>query len=129
MSLSGFRRYVENSFVGTVKKQLGVPKNVWLGMPITVSHTKIGNHMIIDPMTFFVTDFDSAEVTIKSVPKPGYGEDDDYGNDEEDDGDDEINMDKGSIQNLSFTLSKKNFYKLLEPIVPPQDAGMGLGGL
>ena len=126
--LKGFRRFVEekDQFVSTIKKQLDVPKKVWLGMPISLSNVKLGGHMITDPTIFYVTDFDDVSVTLTNVPKPGHEHDDDY---EEDDPDDEIDLDKDTIRgHIEVTIDRDDFYKLQEPQGMTQGGGMGMGG-
>jgi hypothetical protein len=135
--LKGFRKFVEekeqpDKYVSVVKKQLKVPKSLWLGMPVLVSNTKIGDKTIIDPTMFYVSDFDRDSVTIVNVPDPG-----DYEGEEGDidsDPDDEINLDKKGIHgHVEFVLSRDDFYQLQTPQIPPggdaMGGGMGMGGL
>jgi NACalpha-BTF3-like transcription factor len=110
----GFRRYHEkeekekpDQYVSTVKKQLGIGKKLWMGMPVVLSNVKIGKSMIRDPRVFYVTDFDDATVTIKNVKNPM--------SQEEEDMDDEINLDKDDWDQKQFVLPRNDFYKLLEP--------------
>jgi len=113
-----------DQFVSTVKKQLKVPKTVWLGMPVTISNTKIGGQLVREPAVFYVTDFDDASVTIANVPTPG-------NLDIDDDPDDEIDTDDTFLKGKhDFTLSRDEFYKLLEPQIPPgvDTSTMGGGG-
>lgn len=121
----GFKFFEEDEpdkFVATVKKQLKVPKAIWLGMPVTISNTKIGNQLIREPAVFYVTDFDDASVTIANVPTPG--------NMDTDDLDDEIDTDDSFLKGKhSFTISKDEFYKLLEPQMPPGADTSGMGGM
>ncbi len=132
--LRGFSLFVEeeedkdhepDSYVSTVKKQLHVPKKLWAGMPVLVSNTKLGNHMVTEPTMFYVKDFDDISVTLVNVPKPGSNDD----NDDKDDPDDEIDLDKQTIRgHLEITIDRDEFYKLQEPQVPPGGGGGGMGG-
>jgi hypothetical protein len=102
----------KSKYVSTVKKQLSVPKQVWMGMPLLISNTKIGKQMITTPTMFYVTDFDDSSVTLTNVPKPG--EPDDI--EDEDDPDNEIDLDKQTIKGrIEFTISKEDFESLQEP--------------
>lgn len=129
----GFRKFFEeegegNKFVSTIKKQLHVPKALWLGMPIVMSNAKIGGHMIHQPTTFFVTDFNDEEVTIRSVGFPGYGED--GTDDSDDDIDGEIDMDRGDLNaGKEFIITREAFYKLLQPDASSSLAGSPMGGM
>lgn len=116
--LRGFRTFMEDDkYVSTIKKQLGVPKKLWLGMPVLVTNTKIGKHKIDTPTMFNVTDFDEKSVTVATVANTGV-----------EDLDDEIDTDK--IGEIEITISRDDFYKLIEPQVPPgADTGGMMGGL
>lgn len=118
--MKGFRQFVEedkSQFVGIVKKQLGVPKTLWIGMPVLVSNCKLGKYEIQQPTNFIVSSFDDIGVTIRRIADPTVFEDDP---------DDEIDPDEDE-QDLEITISLEDFYKLLEP--PPMPSGGGMGGL
>jgi len=108
-----FRFFQEDKakFVNTVKKQLNVPKKLWLGMPVVLSNVKIGDVFIRSPKVFYVTDFDDSVVTIRNVSNPMNV-----------DTDGEIDLDKSDFENKSFVLPRQEFYNLLEP------QGMSSGG-
>jgi hypothetical protein len=106
----------KDAFVNTIKKQLGVPKKLWLGMPLLVSNCKLGNQMIREPTMFYVKDFDDDSVTIKNLP-----------NATSDDEDGEIDVSKGTIHGeIEAIITKKDFYNLQEP--QGMQAGGGMGG-
>lgn len=101
----------KNKYVSTVKKQLYVPKKIWMGMPLLISNTKIGKQMITSPTMFYVTDFDNNSVTLTNVPRSEEPFDA-----EEDDPDGEIDLDKGMIKGrVVLTISKQDFESLQEP--------------
>lgn len=127
--MKGFRQFVEKEdpekFVSTVKKQLDIPKRIWLGMPLTISNTKIGKQMITSPTMFHVTDFDDVYVTLASIANPGHEHD---GEPDYEDPDDEIEMDTDNVRGkFEITINKKDFYKLLEPQIS-QGTDMGMMG-
>lgn len=114
--MEGFRQFVEKKdYVSVIKKQLGVPKKLWMGMPIPLSNVKLGKHKIIEPQTFYVKDYDDISVTLVNVEMP------------DEDQDDEIDLDKtGSIE---VTISRHDFEKLLEPQIPAGADTTMMGGL
>ena len=138
----GFSLFVEeeedkdhapDAYLSTAKKQMGIPKKLWAGMPILVSNTRIGKRMITDPTMFYVTDFDDTSVTLVNSPKPGSLDDTSDGEPAEDP-DDEIDLDKGTVHgHIEITISRDDFAKLQEPQIPPgMDAssmGGGMGGM
>lgn len=126
MRFKTFFEEEESKFLPTVKKQLGVPKVMWLGMPFLVSNTKLGKHKITEPTTFYVTDFSDDYVTLSNVPKPGYGQNANGPEDiDDDDPDDEIDMSRGTISGRSeITITRKDFEALQEPQMPPQSSGV-----
>lgn len=97
----------KDQYVSTIKKQAHIPKKLWMGMPVILSNVKIGKSMIREPRVFYVTDFDDGTVTIKNVKNSM--------SQEEEDGDDEINMDKDDWAQKKFIIPRDDFYKLLEP--------------
>ncbi len=116
----GFSRFHEkeeqekpDQYVSTLKKQVDIPKKLWMGMPVILSNIKIGKVSIRDPRVFYVTEFDDETVTIKNVKNPM--------SQEEEDMDDEINLDKDDWDQKQFTIPRKEFYKLLEPEVQGGD--------
>jgi hypothetical protein len=121
--MKGFREFVDKEkYVATVKKQLGVPKKIWLGMPLLLSNTKLGNRMIGQPTMFYVTNYDKNSVTLSNATEPGSQE-------REYDADDELDLDKSTVQGkIEITVSMQDFYKLQEPQVPPGGGDTGMMG-
>lgn len=110
------------SMVDITKKQFGIDKKTWIGMPLMVSNTKLGKHMIRQPTMFYVSEFDDDTVTLTNVLDPT-----DMG-DEDDDEDDEIDLDRNDLHDtIEITISKSDFYELQKP-QGMQPAGAGLGG-
>ncbi len=106
----GFKVFCEehtrpDSFVSQIKKQVHVPKKLWFGMPVVISNTKLGEHLIREPTAFYVVDFDSHTVTIKPVP---------YAYNDED-MDDEIDLADDHEEGEEYTITRDNFFRLLEP--------------
>lgn len=102
-----FRQFVENKFINIAKKQLNIPKRLWFGMPLMISHAKIGNYNVVQPTMFYVKDFNRDSVTISNLQDPL-----------QQDSDDEIGIDNNSIE---ATIDINDFYKLLTPDAPPSD--------
>lgn len=124
-----FRQFSEekDKYVSTIKKQLKVPKKIWLGMPLLLSNVKLGKQKVTSPTMFYVKDFDDNYVTITNVMDIGQEEDPI----DDDDPDGEIDISKRDIHGkIEVTMSKMDFEKLQEPqgMSQGQDAG-GLGGL
>ncbi len=112
----GFRLFVEKTdFLSTIKKQVRVPKKVWFGMPLTIGANKtmkMDGRVFRGPMTFYVTEFDDATVTMKLVRNPM-----DFSN--EDDIDDEVDLDNvDDGEEHQFTIPRTVFEKLLQPDNP-----------
>ncbi len=108
----GFRVFCEDSsrpdsFVSQIKKQAHVPKKLWMGMPVVISNTKLGEHLIREPRAFYVTDFDSHTVTIKPVPNAATDDDNDV--------DGEMDLGEDDIVGQEYTITRDNFYRLMEP--------------
>lgn len=127
--MKSFRTFIEEkeakpaNFVNTIKKQMGVPKKLWLGMPILLSNVKLGKHTIGSPTMFYVSDFDKSSVTLVNVPDPSY---------EGDDLDGEIDLDKRTVRgDIEVTIDRDDFYDLQEPQITPgaDTTGLGMGGL
>lgn len=131
-----------DSYVSQIKKQTKVPKKIWLGMPVVISNTKLGDSMIREPTAFYVIEFDTHTVILKPVPY-AYGDEDQ---------DDEIDLEKDDGKGKTFTITINNFYKLVAPqnfqgadfntagsgiqfksagntLTGPSSGGMGMGGM
>ncbi len=110
----GFKLF-EADFLGTIKKQVKVPKKLWFGMPLTIAANKtikIDGKTFKGPMVFYVTEFDDATVTMKLVRNPM-----DFSN--EDDIDDEIDFDNTEDgEEHEVTILRTAFEKLLQPDNP-----------
>jgi hypothetical protein len=111
----GFRRFAEDKapgYLNTIKKQERVPKKLWYGMPLMIGANKrinLDGKVFTGPMTFYVTEFDNAVVTMKLVRNPM-----DFSN--MDDPDDEIDLDNNFDDGeQKFTIPRAVFEKLLEP--------------
>lgn len=102
----------KGKFVSTVKKQLKVPKKLWLGMPILLSNVKLGKHKVTTPTMFYVSDFDDDSVTLTNALEVGQPED----STDEDDPDNEIDLDKNNIDGrVKITISREDFEGLQQP--------------
>lgn len=124
----GFKLFEDedkDSYVDTIKKQLGVEKKIWTGMPLLVSNAKLGTHKITQPTIFYVWEFDDNSVTLRNIPKPTEPDDG------EEDGDGEINIDDSDVHGtIEVTIDIKDFYDLQKPqgMQPGGSAAMGMGG-
>lgn len=119
--MTSFRQFFENKFADIMKKQLRIPKNIWVGMPILVGNVKLGGKKIVEPTTFIVKKYDDNSVVLSaSVEEPAMPDDDG-----------EFDVSKNLLNpNQEFVVSIEQFYKMIEP--PPGQAsggGMGMGSL
>jgi hypothetical protein len=107
-----FKLFEEKTpYVDIVKKQLGVSKSLWLGMPVLISNVKLGKIKITKPTMFYVKDFNDNTVTMKSSLFPTSAED----------SDDEIDV-SGDDEQRDIIISRNDFYNIQEP------QGMQAGG-
>ena len=134
---TGFRLFVElaepedgedkGSFLAHSKKTFGVAKKLWLGMPLLLSNTKLGDYKVIEPKMFYVKDYDDTSVTLTNVLNPMTEKEPG-----EDDPDDEIDMEddtEGQGQ-VEITISREDFEDLQKPqTFPGMDTmSLRLGG-
>lgn len=108
----------KDAFVNAMRKYFKIDKSVWLGMPLLITHTKLGKYDIEEPTMFYVKDCNDKSVTLVNYKIP---------TDEVKDDDYDYEMVKVP-RDIEVIITLDDFYSLQEP-QGSSGGGMPGGGL